>query len=59
LYITYFQQLVSNKKSGIPELNLDFAAFACLVEGSGKSSNFHRDIEAIVSARTLIENVNN
>ncbi|WP_353959498.1 recombinase family protein [Mucilaginibacter flavus] len=34
LYMTYFQQLISNKKSGIPELNLDFAAFACLVAGS-------------------------
>lgn len=34
LYIAYFQQIISNKKSGIPELNLDFAAFACLVAGS-------------------------
>ncbi|QEM08368.1 hypothetical protein DIU31_023940 [Mucilaginibacter rubeus] len=34
LYLTYLQQLISNKKSGIPELNLDFAAFACLVAGS-------------------------
>jgi hypothetical protein len=42
----------------MPELNLDFAAFACLVESSGKNSNFHPDIEAIVSARTLIENAN-
>jgi site-specific DNA recombinase len=33
-YIAYFQQIISNKKSGIPELNLDFAAFACLVAGS-------------------------
>ena len=34
LYIAYLQQIISNKKSGIPELNLDFAAFACLVAGS-------------------------
>ncbi|WP_295712708.1 hypothetical protein [Mucilaginibacter sp.] len=55
LYIAYFKQLISNEKSGIPELNLDFAAFACLVEGSGKSSNFHRDMEAIVAAKKIIE----
>jgi hypothetical protein len=30
LYLTYLQQLMGNKKSGIPELNLDFAAFALL-----------------------------
>lgn len=34
LYIAYLQQIISNKKSGIPELNLDFAAFAGLVAGS-------------------------
>ena len=34
LYLAYLQQLIGNKKSGIPELNLDFAAFACLVAGS-------------------------
>jgi hypothetical protein len=28
--------------------------FACLVEGSGKSSNFHTDVEAIVSAKHFI-----
>jgi hypothetical protein len=30
-----------------------------VVEGSGESSNFHTDIEAIVSARRLIENIEN
>ncbi|WP_368077621.1 recombinase family protein [Mucilaginibacter sp. L3T2-6] len=34
LYLAYLQQIISNKKSGIPELNLDFAAFAGLVAGS-------------------------
>lgn len=34
LYLAYFQQLIGNKKRGIPELNLDFASFACLVAGS-------------------------
>jgi hypothetical protein len=34
LYLAYLQQIMSNKKSGIPELNLDFAAFAGLVAGS-------------------------
>ena len=38
LYIAYLQQVMSNKKSGIPELNLDFAAFACLVAESERFS---------------------
>jgi hypothetical protein len=29
------------------------------VEEGGKSSNFHADIEAIVNARVLIENIRN
>ncbi|WP_425414410.1 recombinase family protein [Olivibacter sitiensis] len=33
-YIAYFQQVISNKKRGIPELELDFASFATLVAGS-------------------------
>ena len=33
-YIAYFQQIISNKKRGIPELGLDFASFATLVAGS-------------------------
>ena len=34
LYLAYIQQVIGNKKSGIPELSLDFAAFADLVAGS-------------------------
>lgn len=34
LYIAYFQQVISNKKRGIPELGLDFASFATWVAGS-------------------------
>ncbi len=33
-YIAYFQQNVSQKKGGIPDLSLDFASFADLVAGS-------------------------
>lgn len=33
-YIAYIQQIISNKKRGIPELGLDFASFATLVAGS-------------------------
>lgn len=35
LYIAYFQQIITNKKSGIPELNLNFAALAGLVAPTG------------------------
>ncbi|WP_424546095.1 recombinase family protein [Sphingobacterium siyangense] len=34
LYIAYFQQVISNKKRGLPELGLDFASFTTLVAGS-------------------------
>ena len=34
-YIAYFQQIMSNKKRGIPELGLDFASFATLVARRG------------------------
>ncbi|MGJ1413105.1 recombinase family protein [Sphingobacterium multivorum] len=33
-YLAYFQQLITNKKRGIPELGLDFASFATLVAPS-------------------------
>lgn len=33
-YVAYFQQLLTQQKRGIPELNLDFASFADLVAGS-------------------------
>jgi hypothetical protein len=29
-----------------------------IIEGSGKSSNFHNDIEAIVAANKIIETTN-
>jgi len=57
LYLAYFRKITSNKKSGIPELNLDFAAFAYVVEGSGKSSDIHADIEAVINAKSSIENI--
>ncbi|NVM66702.1 hypothetical protein FHW88_005020 [Mucilaginibacter sp. SG538B] len=59
LNLAYFQKITSNKKSGIPELNLDFAAFAYVVEGNGKSSDIHADIEAIIDAKNSIENICN
>src|SRR5690606_29934710 len=34
-YITYYHQIISNKKRGIPELGLDFASFATLVARRG------------------------
>jgi site-specific DNA recombinase len=34
LYLAYFQQVVGKKKSGIPDLGLDYSAFASLVAGS-------------------------
>ena len=34
MYIAYFQQVMSKKKSGIPDLGLDYSAFADLVAGS-------------------------
>jgi site-specific DNA recombinase len=35
LYIAYFQQVISNKKRGIPELNLDYASLSSWVAGAG------------------------
>lgn len=35
LYIAYFQQLVTKKERGMPELGLDFASFATLVAPTG------------------------
>ena len=35
LYIAYFQQLLSQKKRGIPELGLDYASFSTLVARRG------------------------
>ena len=34
LYMAYFQQLITKKKRGIPELSLDYASFADSVAGS-------------------------
>jgi site-specific DNA recombinase len=51
LYIAYFQQLITNKKRGIPELGLDYASFACLVDGTRQISNFWEDIECISKIR--------
>lgn len=34
-YVAYFQQLLTQQKRGIPELNLDFASFAGLVARTG------------------------
>jgi site-specific DNA recombinase len=33
-YIAHFKQVITNKKRGIPEFNLDYASFAGLVAGS-------------------------
>jgi len=46
-YVAYIQQVTTKKKRGIPELGLDFASFASLVEGTLKVSNILEDIEAI------------
>ncbi|WP_390936558.1 recombinase family protein [Parapedobacter soli] len=35
LYIAYFQQIITKKKRGIPELGLNFASFSTLVAGIG------------------------
>ncbi|MBE8714855.1 recombinase family protein [Sphingobacterium hungaricum] len=35
LYIAYFQQIISNKKRGIPELGLDFSSFSRWVPRAG------------------------
>jgi hypothetical protein len=35
LYLAYLQQIMTNKKRGIPELGLDYASFADLVAGAG------------------------
>src|SRR5690606_15486316 len=35
LYISYFQQIISNKKRGIPELGLDYSSFEHLVHTKG------------------------
>ena len=35
LYIAYFQQIITKKKRGIPELGLNFASFSTLVAGTG------------------------
>ncbi len=35
LQVAYFKQVTAKKKSGIPELNLDFAALSALVERKG------------------------
>jgi len=54
LYIAYLQQVIGNKKSGIPELNLDFAAFACLVAESERfSTQFVDDLTKLSRIDTL------
>ena len=35
LYIAYFQQLITKKERGIPELGLDYASFSTLVARRG------------------------
>ncbi len=35
LYVAYFQQIITKKKRGIPELGLDFASFSTLVAPTG------------------------
>ncbi|WP_407937411.1 recombinase family protein [Mucilaginibacter oryzae] len=35
LYIAYLQQIISKKRRGIPELNLDYASLSSLVAGAG------------------------
>jgi hypothetical protein len=49
LYIAYLQQVITKNKRGIPELGLDFASFATLVEGSLKVSNLVEDIQHIMN----------
>jgi len=50
-----FRKLQAIKKRDIPELGLDFASFATLVEGSCGKSNLIEDYEAILNAMDLIE----
>ena len=55
LYIAYFQQIITKKKRGIPELGLNFASFSTLVEGTLQMSNFLEDYEAVLNTKNLIE----
>src|SRR5690606_6672030 len=40
-YIVYYQQIISNKKRGIPELGLDYASFETLVARRGIEPLIH------------------
>ncbi|WP_177217143.1 hypothetical protein [Pedobacter insulae] len=44
---------MTKKRSGIPELGLNYAAFADLVEGTGFFANFYEDLSAIYEAKNL------
>lgn len=55
--IAYLQEIIANKKRGIPALGPDFASFANLVGSTLQMSNFLEDYEAIWTARNFIENI--
>lgn len=44
---------MSQKKRGIPELRLDYASFADLVEGSRKLSDLYDDLQAVMQLKEL------
>jgi hypothetical protein len=42
-------------KKTIPELNLDHASFACLLENGRNKSTFYSDIQSVIDVKVIIE----